>query len=147
MKKIFVAAFVLFTLSATAQKTAPKKTTASKTAKPFKNLTDSASYAIGLSVANFYKQQGFKNLNTALIAKACNDVLSNGKPLMNETQANEVIMFYINPNLKKTIEAGRSYLTANKKRTGIRTTASGIQYEVLRDAQGPRPVATDTVVV
>ena len=147
MKKIFVAAFVLFTLSATAQKTASKKTTASKTAKPFKNLTDSASYAIGLSVANFYKQQGFKNLNTALIAKACNDVLSNGKPLMNETQANEVIMFYINPNLKKNIDAGKAYLATNKKRAGIKTTASGIQYEVLRDAQGPRPLATDTVVV
>ena len=147
MKKIFVAILVLFTLSAAAQKTTSKKTPVSKTAKPFKNLTDSASYAIGLSVANFYKQQGFKNLNTALIAKACNDVQSNSKPLMNETEANEVIMFYINPNLRKNMEEGKTYLAANKKREGIKTTASGIQYEVLRDAQGPRPVATDTVVV
>ena len=45
------------------------------------------------------------------------------------------------------MDAGRSYLATNKKRAGIKTTASGIQYEVLRDAQGPRPVATDTVVV
>ena len=56
-------------------------------------------------------------------------------------------MFYINPNLKKNIDAGKAYLATNKKRAGIKTTASGIQYEVLRDAQGPRPLATDTVVV
>jgi FKBP-type peptidyl-prolyl cis-trans isomerase FklB len=148
MKKLLVAGLVLFTLSAGAQKTTPKKTTGVKSVKLLKNLTDSASYAIGLSVANFYKQQGFKNLNTALIAKAVNDVQSKGgQPLMNEVEANEAIMFYINPKLRENIEAGKAYLAANKKRPGIKTTASGIQYEVINDAQGPKPAVTDTVVV
>lgn len=153
MKKLLVAGFVLFALSAGAQKkttvktTTTKKTASSRSASPLKNLTDSASYAIGLSVANFYQQQGFKNLNTNLIAKAINDVQSNGKALMNESEANEAIMFYINPNLRTNIEAGRDFLAANKKKAGVKTTASGLQYEVIKDAQGPKPLATDTVVV
>lgn len=148
MKKILIAALALVSLSAGAQKkTTAKKTTGTSTSRPLKNLTDSASYAIGLSVANFYKQQGFKNLNTSLIAKACNDVLSNGKALLTESEANEAIMYYINPTLRKNIDEGKSFLAKNKTRGGIKTTASGIQYEVLRDAQGAKPVATDTVVV
>jgi FKBP-type peptidyl-prolyl cis-trans isomerase FklB len=148
MKKLWIAGLVLFSVSVNAQKKSiPKKPTGTGTARPLKNLTDSASYAIGLSVANFYKQQGFKNLNTSLIAKACNDVLTNGKTLLNETDANEAIMYYINPTLRKNIDEGKTFLAKNRTRSGIRTTASGIQYEVLKDAQGARPVATDTVVV
>ena len=154
MKKILVAGLAFFTLTASAQKKpAPKKTTPAKTASPsaFKSLNDSASYAIGLTVANFYKQQGFKNLNTTLIAKAINDVQGNKQPAMDEALANETIMFYIDPEMRNrvrpVIEAGREFLANNKKKPGIKTTASGIQYEVLKDAQGPRPLATDTVVV
>lgn len=148
MKKLFVAVLLLCATAAQAQKTTPKKTIATTTAKPFKNLTDSASYAIGLSVANFYKQQGFKNLNTALIAKAINDVQTKGgKPLMNETQANEAIMFYINPKLRETIATGEQFLVANKKKPNIKTTPSGLQYEILTQGTGAKPAVIDTVVV
>ncbi|HZH66508.1 MAG TPA: FKBP-type peptidyl-prolyl cis-trans isomerase [Flavisolibacter sp.] len=147
MQKLLIAALLIASVSVQAQKTTPKKAVTS-TAKPFKNLTDSASYAIGLSVANFYKQQGFKNLNTTLIAKAINDVqLKTGKPLMNEAQANEAIMFYINPKLRETITAGTSFLATNKLKPGIKTTASGLQYEVLTQGTGVRPAVTDTVLV
>jgi FKBP-type peptidyl-prolyl cis-trans isomerase FklB len=153
MKKIIVAALVLFTLSAQAQTRKPvtkstgARTTASGTTGSLKNITDSASYALGLSVANFYKQQGFKNLNTALIAKAINDVQAGRKPMFTEEQANECIMFYMNPAMKTTIAEGNRFLAGNSKKSGVKTTASGLQYEVLKDAQGARPRATDTVVV
>lgn len=152
MKKILIAALVLLSLPAVAQKANPKKvagakSAGAKTARPFKNLADSASYAIGLSVANFYKQQGFKNLNTALIAKAIADVQSGGKAQLTEAQANEAIMFYINPKLRQNIGAGAAFLANNKKRSSVRTTASGIQYEVLKEGTGTKPRAVDTVVV
>ncbi|MDB5206055.1 MAG: FKBP-type peptidyl-prolyl cis-trans isomerase [Flavisolibacter sp.] len=147
MKKLLIAVLFLAAVQVQAQKAIPKKTVAKSTTL-LKNLNDSASYAIGLSVANFYKQQGFKNLNTALIAKACNDVqLAGGKPLMNETQANEAIMFYINPKLRETITAGTNFLAANKRKAGIKTTASGLQYEMLSPGTGPKPAVTDTVLV
>jgi FKBP-type peptidyl-prolyl cis-trans isomerase FklB len=156
MKKIMVVGLAIFTLSASAQKKpVPKKTTttprSAASSSAFKNLTDSASYAIGLSVANFYKQQGFKNLNTAMIAKAINDIQTNKPAAMDEATANETIMFYIDPEARErvrpVIESGKTFLANNKKRAGVKTTASGIQYEVLKDAQGQKPLATDTVVV
>ena len=48
------------------------------------NINDSASYAVGLSVANFYKQQGITKLNTTLVSKAINDVFSNKKTLFDD---------------------------------------------------------------
>src|SRR5688500_19863627 len=112
MKKIVIGALALFSLSVQAQtkKPAAKKTpvrTAASTARPLKNITDSASYALGLSVANFYKQQGFKNLNTTLIAQAINDVQAGKKPIFSEEDANETIMFFMNPELRTTIEDGK----------------------------------------
>lgn len=148
MKKTVVAALLLLSVAAQAQKGKPAaKSTGAATARPLKNITDSASYALGLSVANFYKQQGFKNLNTTLIAKAITDVQAGKKPLFTEEQANETIMFFVNPNLRTTIEEGKKFLAANKAKPNIKTTASGLQYEVLKEGTGVKPKITDTVVV
>ncbi|RYZ53676.1 MAG: FKBP-type peptidyl-prolyl cis-trans isomerase, partial [Chitinophagaceae bacterium] len=152
MKKIVIGALALFSLTAQAQKKKPvvKKTpvrAAASTARPLKNITDSASYALGLSVANFYKQQGFKNLNTTLIAQAINDVQAGKKPIFSEEDANETIMFFMNPELRTAIEDGKRFMAQNKSKQGIKTTASGIQYEVLKESTGAKPKAFDTVVV
>src|SRR5882757_11311686 len=78
-----------------------KKTTpsagASKAAAPvaLKTTQDSLSYAIGLSVANFYKQQNISNINTALVTRAINDVNKKGKLLLDEQQANTCIVNYM----------------------------------------------------
>ncbi len=122
-------------------KSAPRNTVA------LRNLTDSASYALGLSVANFYRQQGFKNLNTACIAQAINEVQANKKPAFSEEQANEIIMFFVNPGLRTTIDEGKSFLATNSKKTGVKTTASGLQYEVVKEGSGAKPSGTDTVEV
>ncbi|GAC1425128.1 MAG: FKBP-type peptidyl-prolyl cis-trans isomerase [Flavisolibacter sp.] len=111
-----------------------------------KTLNDSVSYAIGLSVAKFYHQQGIKNLNTTLVSKAIMDVFENKKTLLTETQANDAVMHYLNPNLSKTMEAGEKFLADNKKKPGVMTTASGLQYEVLVSGSGPKPGLTDTVI-
>ena len=147
---------VLMVLSLTAQaqtkkKPVAKKTTGTRTtagsANPLKNITDSASYALGLSVANFYRQQGFKNLNTSLIAKAISDVQADKKPVFTEEQANEIIMFFMNPSLRGVIAEGEKFLAGNKAKQGVKTTPSGLQYEVLKEGQGAKPKGTDTVVV
>lgn len=155
MKKSIVAVLALFSLSVQAQKKKPatkttrtKMTAASSASAPkLTNITDSASYALGLSVANFYKQQGFKSLNTTLIARAINDVQADKKPVFTEEQANEVIMYFVNPNLRSTIEEGKAFLATNAKKAGVKTTASGLQYEVLREGNGAKPKGTDTVEV
>jgi len=148
MKKILIAGLVLLSVSASAQKrTIKKKTLAPAKGTFLENSLDSVSYALGLSVANFYRQQGIKNLNVSCIAKAITDAQA-GKPgVFTEAEANEVMAVYFNPALKKNLAEGKAFLAANKNKPGIKTTADGIQYEVLKDAQGQRPKATDTVVV
>jgi FKBP-type peptidyl-prolyl cis-trans isomerase len=47
----------------------------------------------------------------------------------------------------KASEAGKKFLADNGKRAGVQTTASGLQYEILKEGNGPKPLATDTVVV
>lgn len=47
----------------------------------------------------------------------------------------------------KQLTAGNEYLTKNKARTGVKVTASGLQYEVLKAGFGPKPKSTDKVQV
>lgn len=47
----------------------------------------------------------------------------------------------------KNIQAGKDFLAANGKKEGVTTTASGLQYEVMKAAEGAKPKATDTVKV
>lgn len=164
MKKLLLPAALLLTLSAAAQtKTTTAKPAAKKPAVPakpaapkppapaLKSLTDSASYAIGLSVATFYAQQGMKGVNAAMVARAINDVQGKKTLLIAEGAANDVIMSYMNEaqaaKAQPNIDAGRKFLAANRSKPGVKTTPSGLQYQVLRDTSAGKPSATDTVVV
>ena len=60
-----------------------------------KSAEDSLSYAIGLSVAGFYKEQGVQNVNANIVARAITDVLKTGKPLMNDQQAIRCIINFV----------------------------------------------------
>lgn len=156
MKKALIVACSLMSLGATAQKKpalAAKKpvTTAPAAAPALKTLTDSASYAIGLSVANFYAQQGIQKLNPSVVSRAINDVMTKKKPLLDDYQANSTMMRYINQaheaKAQPNITAGEQFLAKNKARAGVKTTASGLQYEVITEGTGAKPTAADTVTV
>jgi len=116
-----------------------------------KTLNDSASYAIGVSVASFYRQQGITNINSALVSRAINDVLGGKKKLLNEEVCNAVVTKLMNnmqeTKSKPTIESGMAFLAKNKTRPEVKTTASGIQYEVITEGTGIKPLATDSVTV
>ena len=147
MKKYLFAIFTLLTLSAYSQKTAPKPKIPSQQQPALKNLTDSVSYAIGMMVAGFYRQQGIKQLNSNLVSKAVNDVFDNKKCLLTDNQANLALMSYLNPELSKNIKEGEKFLATNKKKPGVKTTPSGLQYEVLVEGKGAKPGPTDSVTV
>src|SRR3982074_95977 len=97
-KKMIVSALcVSICCSAWAQVKKPAPATGASKAAPavaLKTTQDSLSYAIGLSVANFYKQQNITNINTALVTRAINDVNRKNKLLMDEQQANTCIVNY-----------------------------------------------------
>jgi FKBP-type peptidyl-prolyl cis-trans isomerase FklB len=160
MKKIiFIFVLTIFTLSLSAQNgvTKPSSKPAAKSVvkkpapSPLKNMLDSASYAIGLSVASYYKQQGVNKLNSTVLTKGINDVLNNKPLLFDDYAANNLMNNFMN-NLQKeksiaTIKEGETFLKINKTKPGVKTTASGLQYEIMKDTVGYKPNAADTFVV
>lgn len=162
MKKIFLLSAILFSLlsmnaqTGTKTQTSPTKkpvTAVQKTTTPgiqLKTLEDSANYAMGLSIANFYKQQGVSKINSSIVTKAINDVMNGKQIMLNDMQANSCMMTYLNKQQmtksKPNIDAGEAFLATNKKKPGVTTTASGLQYEVMTQGTGAKPGLKDTVV-
>ena len=115
------------------------------------NKMDSLSYAIGVLIGQNIKSQGVDKIVSAALAKALDDVFSGGKLAMDQGQANQVFSEYMTAKNKKSgasqLEEGQKFLEENKKRPEVKTTASGLQYEVLKATEGPKPKATDKVTV
>ncbi|MBS1577162.1 MAG: FKBP-type peptidyl-prolyl cis-trans isomerase [Bacteroidetes bacterium] len=156
MKKLFFISCVVIAAASVNGQTKPAARAAAKsTAKPatarpvLKNMVDSASYAIGISEAKFMKQQGISKINSAMVAKAIEDVMNNKEVVLNDQQCNSAVMSYINTiqmeKSKGTIEAGEKFLAENKKRPEVKTTSSGLQYEVIKEGTGVRPTPEDSV--
>lgn len=126
------------------------KTAAKPAAVALKNAKDSFSYAIGLSLASFYKQQGITDINNQMVTKAIADQTA-GKPLMNDMQMQMCIMNHMQAVKAKSAgpnkKAGEAFLAANKQKPGIKTTASGLQYEIINEGSGPIPTVADEVRV
>ena len=136
----------------------PKTTAKPKTAiaKPkvavLKTSIDSFSYAVGMNVANNLKSQGIENFSTAAMQKAIQDVFNKRKFLLDDQQANMCIQQTLQVNMSKKNQVvraqGEAFLAANKKRPGVITLPSGVQYEVLKkgDSSSASPRIQDTVV-
>lgn len=157
MKKYILVPLSLFALAVQAQKKPAEAKSKAPASSTLKSFADSMNYAIGVSVANYYNSQDFKQLNPALIAKAIADV-TNKKPAMKDEDVNKCMMQFVAKRQevemkdqavksKPIIEAGEKFLAENKKRAGVKTTASGLQYEVITEGTGAKPKATDTVTV
>lgn len=150
MKKISGIA-LLFLLSAGLFAQVKKKPIAHAAAAPapLKTLTDSLSYSIGCMVANFYKQKGITSINTAQVTSAINASMKNGKTLLDQAQAQQVLMGYVEKvkadKASVAKKEGEAFLSDNKTKPGVVTTASGLQYQILQEGTGAKPVATDKV--
>jgi FKBP-type peptidyl-prolyl cis-trans isomerase FklB len=159
MKKFVLLALVSFPATALlAQAPAKKKPVAAtkKTAAAapavavLKSSTDSFSYAIGLSIASFYKAQGISNINNNLVMKALNDARVN-KTLLNEQQMNNCIVSFMQKARSEKAsgnkKAGEAFLAENKKKPGVISLPSGLQYQVIKEGTGPKPTLDDQVKV
>jgi FKBP-type peptidyl-prolyl cis-trans isomerase FklB len=125
-----------------------------------KTKEDSLSYAFGIVNYNALKMDSL-NLDPMVVAKAMVDG-KGGKPIMADDAARAYIMGYINKRealkasrkaetdkvkYKEYIEQNEAFLAKNKEKAGVVTTASGLQYEVIKMGTGPKPTAQNTVKV
>ena len=122
-----------------------------------KNEKDKVSYSIGTQIGNNFKNQSM-DVDVDLLAKGIKDALSGGKLLMTEKEIKETITALQKDMTAKQAERmkvvaeknrkeGEAFLADNKKKEGVKTTPSGLQYKVIKDGNGPAPKMADTVTV
>ena len=109
------------------------------------------SYCVGMSIAGSLLQQDLEGIDADVMAQAIRDVFE-GKTLSYQPeQANDIIQQYLAKASMEKFEAvkkeGEDFLANNAAKAGVTITASGLQYEVLTEGNGPKPGATDNVTV
>jgi FKBP-type peptidyl-prolyl cis-trans isomerase len=109
------------------------------------------SYCVGMSIAGSLMQQDLEGIDPEVMAQAIRDVFE-GKPLTYQPeQANEIIQDYLAKATVTKFETikneGEAFLASNATREGVKTTSSGLQYEVITEGQGKKPGSTDNVTV
>jgi FKBP-type peptidyl-prolyl cis-trans isomerase FklB len=149
MKKIVFIFPLLVSVSYAQTKKTSKPITAKTPGKVTLSSTDSLSYAMGVQTAEYYKTQGADKINTAMVKKAYDDVYTNKTLLISAEQCNTTIQQklqeFMSQKANAEKEAGAKFLEANKKKPGVITLPSGLQYEIITKGTGPIPKATDTV--
>ena len=119
---------------------------------------DRISYALGLSMGNNFRASGINEINVQDFADGVAAVFLGSQPKMTYDEAKAEIQAYFTELEKKqraaaeetgrkNREVGEAFLAENGKRAEVKTTASGLQYEVLTEGNGPMPQATDQVEV
>lgn len=119
---------------------------------------DRISYALGLSMGNNFRASGITEINVQDFADGVAAVFYGSKPKMSYDEAKAEIQAYFIEMEKKqraaaeelgkaNAAAGEAFLAENGKRVEVKTTPSGLQYEVLTEGDGPRPEANDQVEV
>ena len=107
------------------------------------------SYALGMTMAVNFLKSGIKDLDVDAFAKAMKSVYKKEATELSADEAREIIDAYFNKMQAEADsvnkQAGADYLEKNKKREGVHTTESGLQYEILQEGKGDKPKATDTV--
>ncbi len=114
-----------------------------------KTLADSASYAIGQNIARAITAD-LKNLNKEAFLQAIKTVFDGNSGKFSEEEIRSVLTQFSQQEeqalAKAVIDEGRTFLENNKKNPQIKTTASGLQYEVIKEGTGAKPTADDEVV-
>jgi FKBP-type peptidyl-prolyl cis-trans isomerase FklB len=137
---------------------ATKTGTASK-AQPVTALTTTkqkASYAIGMNWGTGLHRQSI-DVDTPALLQGMKDALAGGKTLLTEDEARTALM-QLQKEMQEKQQAkaaqegdankkeGDAFLAANKTKEGVKTLPSGLQYKILKEGNGPKPTASDSVV-
>lgn len=123
---------------------------AAEGSKPvLKSLADSASYALGYNIAGSIKKD-VGDLNTNILMQAIKDAFENKPSVFDEATAYSIFTSYSTKvkeqEADKVIAAGNDFLAKNKLRAGVKTTTSGLQYEIIKGGSGEKPTVADTVI-
>lgn len=144
MKKLFVVMFCLFALFASCKAKAEDASAEKPASKK------EVGYALGVALGTSIKPTGLEFDYNAFL-DGIKDAIDKDKAKITPEEANMTVQMAMMQAMEKRIAASASaekdFLDKNSKKTGVKTTASGLQYEVLKEGTGAKPTASDTVKV
>ena len=117
---------------------------------------DKVSYALGIGIGHQLANMGGSELNIDDFAQAVKDVLAGNELKFKSSDAQRIVQEFFAAQEEKINkqraeagkmhkEAGEKYLAENAKKDGIVTLPSGLQYQVLKEGNGKKPSAKDSV--
>jgi FKBP-type peptidyl-prolyl cis-trans isomerase len=135
----------------------PQENTAPKQAALDTELSK-VSYAIGLDVANSLLKGFGSDIDRTAFVEAFNAQMDGAEARLTAEEAGKAKQDFFQKRAEKQAEErkaasagnkvkGEKFLAENAKKDGVTTTASGLQYEVLKMGDGAKPKATDKVKV
>ena len=118
---------------------------------------DKLSYALGLGIGQQLSQMGANDISAEDFAQDIKDVLEGKELKVSHREAQTIVQDYFAKQEQKLQaqraeagkahkEAGEKYLAENAKKEGVITLPSGLQYQVLKEGNGKKPSAKDTVM-
>ncbi len=145
-----LAMMTLLTVAAAAQN-AP-----AQNAPALKTPVEKRSYALGLDIGRQIRKESLE-MDPALFAQGFKDALAGNQSLMSDEEVRAAIVDLQNEMrakqaqaqkelAEKNKQAGEAFLAENKKKEGVVTLPSGLQYKILKAGDGKKPTAEDTVV-
>lgn len=109
------------------------------------------SYCIGMSVAGSLKQQNLGDISPEVISEAIKDMFEENELKYSPEEADGIIQKYLQGVMEKKFDVnkgiGEGFLSENAQREEVKSTASGLQYEVVTEGEGANPEATSKVTV
>jgi len=128
-----------------------------KSADDLKDARQKASYGLGVNAGNLWKGRG-ADIDWDAYIRGVRDAYGGQTLLLTDPQIREAMtQFQAETTSRfqakqaeeggKNKAAGEKFLADNKAKDGVKTTASGLQYKVVKMGDGPKPAATDKVTV
>jgi len=152
---ILLASTVLFACNAKGTAEASKDSAKDASSKDTTTTTKPASkadisYAVGMALGKSVKDTGIE-LDYNAFLQGFKDNMESKKLKLTDEQASSYIQEAIAKAQEKKAADNKAketkFMEDNGKKPGVKTTASGLQYEVISEGTGLKPQATDTVKV
>lgn len=144
-------ATTVVTTTATTATTVTTATVAPSDSLIFKTKADSVSYFMGLQIGSDMMNNGADDINPKAIEKGLYDAIHKVTPKIDQHAGMTVAQSYFAEKqaLKKAAEEteAKKFFEGIAKNPAVKSTPSGLRYEVIKEGVGQKPIATDKVTV
>ena len=118
-----------------------------------KTKKEKVGYSIGVNIGKDLKMKTQElDINNAFLIQGIKDAINGSKTIMSEQDMEATMMSFqqemagkMKNIAEKNKKEGEAFLEANKKKDGVITLPSGLQYKILKEGSGAKPTATQTV--